>query len=386
MNLLIPRKTVNDDDNNNTFSTTPIQFEMAPRRRSSSRRRSTEAMLASEPRTPNGTPAYGTAEYKAWLSKGFGWSAEDHESPAQKRARKAFERQERVDTMFASRNRALQWNLDHPHTTRTKGYCVRPPEEPISEPPSPDKSTQMAAEQSHIEEAGGSRQRAEEEFREVYIANAVARGFEPWTAELVDIQDGDHRFRWPAGQHFDYLAWCLWVGVEPRSYATAVFTRRGLENWENRRTFTLEEAQAREERISRRYWGRDRSNTAAQQRLDEANRQERLETQRRASEERARRLETQRRASEERARRRDERNRRKALQPRVRDGKLHINMTGAGPRTGRVTRSQSSSSQAPKLGADESLPSSRRTSSIASRRKSTGKKRTRAEEAMLRFV
>lgn len=372
MNLLIPRTTVNDDDNDNAFRTTPIQFKMAPRRRSSSRRRSTEAMLASEPRTPNGTPAYGTAEYKAWLSKGFGWSAEDHESPVQKRARKAFERQERVDAMLASRNRALQWNLDHPHTTRTKGYCVRPPEEPITEPPSPDTSTQMAAEQSHIEEAGGSRQRAEEEFREVYIANAVARGFEPWTAELVDIQDGDHRFRWPAGQHFDYLAWRLWVGVEPRSYATAVFTRRGLEDWENRRTFTLEEAQARERRISRRYWGRDRSNTAAQQRLDEANRQERLETQRRAS--------------EERARRRDERNRRKALQPRVRDGKLHINMGGAGPRTGRVTRSQSSSPQAPRLGADESLPSSRRTSSVASRRKLTGKKRTRAEEAMLRFV
>ncbi|KAI7716250.1 hypothetical protein KC353_g5519 [Hortaea werneckii] len=345
---------------------------MAPRRRSSSRRRSTEAMLASEPRTPNGTPAYGTPEYKAWLSKGFGWSAEDHESPVQKRARKAFERQERLNAMYRSRNRALEWNLDNPHVLRRKGYCVRPPEEPIDEPPSPNMSTQMAAEQSHKEEAGGSRQRAEKEFRKVYIANAVARGFEPWTAELVDIQDGDHRFRWPANQPFDYLAWCLWVGVEPDSGGTAIFTRRGLENWENRRTFTLEEAQAIERKVSRRYWGSVRRNTAAQPSLDEASRQERLETQRRAS--------------EERARRRDERNRRKALQPRVRDGKLHINMSGAGPRTGRVTRSQSSSSQAPMLGADESLPSSRRTSSITSRKKSSDKKRTRAEEAMLRFV
>lgn len=201
-------------------------------------------------------------------------------------------------------------------------------------------STQMAAEQSHKEEAGGSRQRAEEEFREVYIANAVARGFEPWTAELVDIQEGDHRFRWPANQPFDYLAWCLWVRVEPYPYATALFTRRGLENWESRRTFTLEEAQARERKVSRAYWHSFRRHTSAQQSLDEANRQERLETRRRAS--------------EERARRRDERNRRKDLQPRVRDGKLHINMSGAGPLTGRVTRSQSSSSQTPRLGADES--------------------------------
>ncbi|GAB1744372.1 hypothetical protein NU219Hw_g1652t1 [Hortaea werneckii] len=343
---------------------------MAPRRRSSSRRRSTEAMLASEPKTPNGTPAYGTAEYKAWLSKGFGWSVEEHESPVQKRARKAFERQERLNDMFRSRNRALEYNLDNPGVLRKKGYRVWPPEEPIDEPPSRNPSTQMAAEQLHEEEVG-LRQRAEEEFREVYIANAVARGFEPWTAELVDIREDEHRFRWPANQPFDYLAWCLWVRVEPDPYATGLFTRRGLENWENRRTFTLEEAQAREGKISRRY---QRATAAAQAQLtrDAARRQERLDNQRRAS--------------EERARRRDDRNRRKALQPRVRDGKLHINMSGAGPRTGRVTRSQSSSSQAPRLGADESLPSSRRTSSIAGRGKSTDKKRTRAEEAMLRFV
>lgn len=163
-----------------------------PRRRSSSARRSFDALFDTEPKTPNGTPAYGTPAHSAWLAQAYGWGPQND----LKRLRAKPD-----DDIVVTRN---------PETGKPDITNRNPSATLAAEPEWVETRRRHEAKRiAYIQRV--LRKRKRDENRLVFDPSQVFVG--GYKGENRDIP----RIKYLGPGYFNYEIWCAYAGVTPKT-------------------------------------------------------------------------------------------------------------------------------------------------------------------------